>query len=199
MFISLEGTEGVGKTTLIQGLAQYFKQQGQEVVLTREPGGTPFAEHIRQLLLTVNEEKIHSDCELLLMYAARSQHIAQVIMPALKQGKIVISDRFVDASFAYQCAGRGIDIQKLGVLNDTFVSVLPDLTFWLDAPIDIGMNRAKQRGELDRFEQEKYEFFIKVRNGYQELHENYPERIKRLDATQNAEHVLEQALKYLQP
>lgn len=199
MFISLEGTEGVGKTTLIQGLAHYFKQQGQEVVLTREPGGTPFAERIRQLLLTVNEEKIHSDCELLLMYAARSQHTAQVIMPALKQGKIVISDRFVDASFAYQCAGRGIDIQKLSVLNDTFVSVLPDLTFWLDAPIDIGMNRAKQRGELDRFEQEKYEFFIKVRNGYQELHENYPERIKRLDATQNAEQVLEQALKYLQP
>lgn len=197
MFISLEGTEGVGKSTLIQGLANYFKQQGREVVLTREPGGTPFAEKIRGLLLEKNDEHIHNDCELLLMYAARSQHISQVIQPALKQGKIVISDRFVDASFAYQCAGRGIDVQKLSVLNDTFVSILPDLTFWLDAPIDIGMNRAKQRGELDRFEQEKSEFFIKVRNGYQELHENYSERIKRLDATQNVESVLAQALKYL--
>ncbi|HCK30345.1 MAG TPA: dTMP kinase, partial [Acinetobacter ursingii] len=167
--------------------------------LTREPGGTPLAERVRDLLLAVNhEEKMAHDTELLLIYAARAQHLQQVIIPALDAGKTVLSDRFTDASYAYQCAGRGLNKEKLNILNQTFVSQMPDITFWLDAPIELGMSRARERGALDRFEQEKVEFFQRVREGYQQLHQLYPERVKRLDATQSPELVFEQALSHLQ-
>lgn len=198
MFISFEGTEGVGKTTLIRKIHQYFEQQGKEVVLTREPGGTPLAEQIRSLLLAVNhEEQMSHDTELLLIYAARAQHLQQVILPALAAGKIVLSDRFTDASFAYQCSGRGLSQEKLQLLNQTFVAKMPNITFWLDAPIELGMTRARERGALDRFEQEKLSFFAKVRAGYETLWQTAPERIKRLDATQNADVVFEEALQHL--
>lgn len=198
MFISFEGTEGVGKTTLIRKIYEHLEQQGQQVVLTREPGGTPMAEQIRSLLLSVNhEESMSNDTELLLMYAARAQHLQQVIMPALTEHKTVLCDRFSDASFAYQCAGRGLSQSKLQLLNENFVSHMPDITFWLDAPIETGMSRARERGALDRFEQEKVTFFEKVRAGYQQLWEQYPERVKRLDATQSPEQVFTQALQYL--
>ena len=198
MFISFEGTEGVGKTTLIRSIYEDFIAQGKDVILTREPGGTPMAEQIRSLLLAVNhEEAMAHDTELLLMYAARAQHLAQVILPALEAGKIVLCDRFSDASFAYQCAGRGLSQSKLQLLNENFVSHMPDITFWLDAPIETGMSRARERGALDRFEQEKVTFFEKVRVGYQHLWEQYPERVKRLDATQSPEQVFAQALQYL--
>lgn len=198
MFISFEGTEGVGKTTLIRKIHQYFEQQGKEVVLTREPGGTPLAEQIRTLLLAVNhDEQMSHDTELLLIYAARAQHLQQVILPALAAGKIVLSDRFTDASFAYQCSGRGLSQEKLQLLNQTFVAKMPNITFWLDAPIELGMTRARERGALDRFEQEKLSFFAKVRSGYETLWQAEPERIKRLDATQNADVVFEDALQYL--
>ncbi|MCH7383731.1 dTMP kinase [Acinetobacter dispersus] len=198
MFISFEGTEGVGKTTLIRKIHQYFEQQGKEVVLTREPGGTPLAEQIRSLLLAVNhEEQMSHDTELLLIYAARAQHLQQVILPALAAGKIVLSDRFTDASFAYQCSGRGLSQEKLQLLNQTFVAKMPNITFWLDAPIELGMTRARERGALDRFEQEKLSFFAKVRAGYENLWQAEPERMKRLDATQNADVVFEDALQYL--
>ena len=198
MFISFEGTEGVGKTTLIRKIYEHLEQQGQQVVLTREPGGTPMAEQIRSLLLSVNhEESMSNDTELLLMYAARAQHLQQVIMPALMEHKTVLCDRFTDASFAYQCAGRGLSQSKLQLLNENFVSHMPYITFWLDAPIETGMSRARERGALDRFEQEKVTFFEKVRAGYQQLWEQYPERVKRLDATQSPEQVFAQALQYL--
>lgn len=198
MFISFEGTEGVGKTTLIRKIHQYFEQQGKEVVLTREPGGTPLAEQIRTLLLAVNhDEQMSHDTELLLIYAARAQHLQQVILPALAAGKIVLSDRFTDASFAYQCSGRGLSQEKLQLLNQTFVAKMPNITFWLDAPTELGMTRARERGALDRFEQEKLSFFAKVRAGYETLWQAEPERIKRLDATQNADLVFEEALRYL--
>ena len=198
MFISFEGTEGVGKTTLIRKIYEHLEQQGQQVVLTREPGGTPMAEQIRSLLLSVNhEESMSNDTELLLMYAARAQHLEQVIVPALREHKTVLCDRFTDASFAYQCAGRGLSQSKLQLLNDHFVSHMPNITFWLDAPIETGMSRARERGALDRFEQEKVTFFEKVRAGYQQLWEQYPERVKRLDATQSPEQVFAQALQYL--
>lgn len=198
MFISFEGTEGVGKTTLIRRIYDDFIAQGKDVVLTREPGGTAMAEQIRALLLAVNhEEAMCNETELLLMYAARAQHLAQVILPALAAGKIVLCDRFSDASFAYQCAGRGLSEEKLTLLNDNFVARMPDLTFWLDAPIELGMNRARERGALDRFEQEKVSFFEKVRSGYATLSQRHPERIKQLDATQPPEKVFEQALSYL--
>ncbi|MCO8066853.1 dTMP kinase [Acinetobacter schindleri] len=199
MFISFEGTEGVGKTTLIRRIYDDFVAQGKEVVLTREPGGTPMAEQIRSLLLAVNhEEAICNDTELLLMYAARAQHLAQVILPALEAGKLVLCDRFTDASFAYQCAGRGLSEAKLNLLNDNFVTHMPDVTFWLDAPIELGMNRARERGALDRFEQEKVSFFEKVRSGYETLWQRHPQRIKRLDATQAPEQVFAQAMAELQ-
>ncbi|MCH2015795.1 dTMP kinase [Acinetobacter ursingii] len=199
MFISFEGTEGVGKTTLIRKIHEHFERQGEQIVLTREPGGTPLAERVRDLLLAVNhEEKMAHDTELLLIYAARAQHLQQVIVPALNAGKTVLSDRFTDASYAYQCAGRGLSKEKLKILNQTFVSQMPDITFWLDAPIELGMSRARERGALDRFEQEKVEFFQRVREGYQQLHQLYPERVKRLDATQSPELVFEQALSHLQ-
>lgn len=198
MFISFEGTEGVGKTTLIRKIYDYLQQQGQQVVLTREPGGTPMAEQIRSLLLSVNhEESMSNDTELLLMYAARAQHLQQVIVPALTAGKTVLCDRFTDASFAYQCAGRGLNKEKLQLLNANFVSHMPNITFWLDAPTELGMSRARERGALDRFEQEKATFFEKVRSGYQELWEQQGERIKRLDATQTPAQVFEQATSYL--
>lgn len=198
MFISFEGTEGVGKTTLIRKIHQYFEQQGKEVVLTREPGGTPLAEQIRSLLLAVNhEEQMSHETELLLIYAARAQHLQQVILPALEAGKIVLSDRFTDASFAYQCSGRGLSQEKLQLLNQTFVAKMPNITFWLDAPIELGMTRARERGALDRFEQEKLSFFAKVRAGYEALWQAEPERMKRLDATQNADVVFEEALNYI--
>ena len=198
MFISFEGTEGVGKTTLIRKLFDHFQQQGKDVVLTREPGGTPLAEQIRSLLLSVNhDEKMSNDTELLLMYAARAQHLQAVILPALAEGKIVLCDRFIDSSFAYQCAGRGLSRDKLQVLNENFVARMPDITFWLDAPIELGMNRARERGALDRFEQEKVVFFESVRSGFAEIHMRDSQRMKRLDATQTPEQVFADAIDYL--
>ncbi|WP_298144096.1 dTMP kinase [uncultured Acinetobacter sp.] len=198
MFISFEGTEGVGKTTLIRRIFESLQAQGHDVLLTREPGGTPMAEQIRGLLLaTDHSEAMSHDTELLLMYAARAQHLAHVIVPALNAGKTVLCDRFTDASFAYQCAGRGLSADKLALLNTQFVSKMPDLTFWLDAPIELGMTRARARGELDRFEQEKAAFFEKVRTGYAQLHQQQPQRIKRLDATQTAEQVFAAAIQHI--
>lgn len=198
MFISFEGTEGVGKTTLINKLYEHFLQQNKQVVLTREPGGTPLAEQIRQLLLSVeHSEKMSNDTELLLMYAARAQHLENVILPALNAGKVVLCDRFCDASFAYQCAGRGLSREKLAMLNQYFVPQMPDITFWLDAPIELGMARARARGELDRFEQEKMDFFAKVRAGYAEIYQQQPERMKRIDASLGPDQVFVQALAYL--
>lgn len=198
MFISFEGTEGVGKTTLIRRIFKTLQAQGHDVVLTREPGGTPMAEQIRGLLLSVNHsEEMSHDTELLLIYAARAQHLKHVILPALAAGKTVLCDRFTDASFAYQCAGRGLSAEKLALLNTQFVSRMPDLTFWLDAPIELGMQRARARGELDRFEQEKAAFFEKVRTGYATLQHQQPERIKRLDATQAPEQVFDAAMGYI--
>lgn len=197
LFISFEGTEGVGKTTLIQGLTSYLREQGHDVVLTREPGGTPLAEQIRALLLNPSDEPVAIDCELLLMYAARAQHIQQVIQPALSAGRWVLCDRFVDASYAYQCGGRGIDQHKLDLLSSQFVPVMPQLTFWLDAPVELGMQRARQRGALDRFEQEKLEFFERVRGQYASRHQAEPQRVIRLDATQQPVEVIQQAVQYL--
>lgn len=198
MFISFEGTEGVGKTTLIKAIHQHLLALGRDVVLTREPGGTPLAESIRQLLLSQHDEAVDAGCELLLMFAARAQHVAQVIQPALNRQQWVLSDRFVDASYAYQQAGRGLPLQKIDVLAQQFVAVMPDLTFWLDAPVEIGMQRAQQRGAFDRFEQEKLAFFERVRGGYAARQAQEPQRIYRLDATQSAGDILAQALDIIQ-
>lgn len=198
MFISFEGTEGVGKSTLIATLQKELTILGFGVVLTREPGGTPLAEKIRQLLLHPDQEIMSPTTELLLLYAARAQHLAQVILPALKQGKIVLCDRFVDASLAYQHGGRELPREDIDLLTQKFVQKLPDVTFWLDAPVEVGMQRAKNRGELDRFEQEKLAFFGRVRAVYTSIAKDEPQRIVRLDATQTADIIAQEALMHLQ-
>ncbi len=198
MFISFEGTEGVGKSTLIHSLEQALKEK-YDVVLTREPGGTPLAEKIRALLLQPEQEKMAESTELLLLYAARAQHLQEVILPALAENKIVLCDRFVDASIAYQHGGRGMDLAMIQLLTAQFVNCMPVLTFWLDAPIEIGMQRAQKRAALDRFEQEKLDFFSRVRASYQTLYAQNPSRIIRLDATQSAAQILQQAMLKLEP
>jgi len=195
MFISFEGTEGVGKTTLIKGVAKHLTAQSIDFIVTREPGGTPLAEQIRGLLLTPNGEQIAPSCELLLIFAARAQHVSQVIEPALARGQWVLCDRFVDATFAYQCGGRGLPAVQVQALVEQFVPVLPSKTFWLDAPVEVGMARAGKRGALDRFEQERHDFFERVRAIYAERAQAEPDRVVKLDATLDSWKVLASAIK----
>lgn len=189
-FISLEGGEGVGKTTNIGYIQSLLAENNIPVLLTREPGGTPLAEAMRQLLLDKNQEEMTEQAELLMMFAARAQHIKHVIKPALEQGIWVLCDRFTDATYAYQGGGRSMDFAAINWLENFVQGELrPDLTLLLDAPVKIGMGRAAQRGKLDRFEVEKITFFEKVREAYLALAEQQAERIKVVDATQNLEHV----------
>ena len=182
--ITIEGTEGVGKSTNITFIKNWFEIKGQSLLLTREPGGTPLAEEIRELLLAKREEEVDAKCELLLMYAARIQHITQKIKPALDKGQWVLCDRFSDASFAYQGAGRALGLEKLVELNQWVLEGFkPDLTILLDLPVEIGLSRAHQRGPVDRFEAEKLEFFEQVRQGYLRIAEQEPERVKIVDAS----------------
>lgn len=198
LFISFEGSEGVGKTTLMDALATRLQAQGYSVVRTREPGGTPLAERLRAQLLEAGNEPIAPDCELLLMFAARSQHLSQRILPALAAGQVVLCDRFVDSSYAYQCSGRGLARHKLDLLVQQFVPRLPDLTFWLDVPLALARQRVEARSQatakgLDRFEQEQQQFFERVRDGFAEQARREPDRVVRLDATAAAMHVADAA------
>lgn len=168
-FITFEGTEGVGKSTQLQRAARALSDLGLEVEITREPGGTPMAEKIRELLLAPREEPVSDITELLLMFAARAQHLSNRILPALEQGRWVLCDRFTDATFAYQGGGRGVPPEQIEIL-ETLVQgdVRPDHVILLDAPVETGMARAKKRGELDRFEQETLAFFQRIRETYLE-------------------------------
>ncbi|WP_198243907.1 dTMP kinase [methane-oxidizing endosymbiont of Gigantopelta aegis] len=189
-FITLEGGEGVGKTTNLSFLEQMLTAQGIYVVKTREPGGTPLAEKIRQLLLETHDEAVDPMAELLMMFAARAQHIRHVIKPALARGDWVLCDRFTDATYAYQGGGRGMAMDKIAWLERAVQGDLrPDLTLLLDAPVQIGMVRAKGRGELDRFEQERYDFFEKVRQAYLNRAQQQPERFVVIDASQPLDEV----------
>jgi len=185
-FITLEGGEGVGKSTNITFIESLLKEKNITVQLTREPGGTVLAEKIRQLLLDKEQEEISEQTELLMMFAARAQHIKHVIQPALAKGIWVLCDRFTDASYAYQGGGRGMDMAALTWLEDFVQTDLrPDLTLLLDAPIEVGMNRAVVRGKLDRFESEQRNFFTQVRQAYLSIAEQQPTRVKVVDATQS--------------
>jgi dTMP kinase len=190
LFITVEGCEGVGKSTNIQFITDALKRAGVEFILTREPGGTPLAEDIRQLLLTPREESVAENAELLLMFAARAQHIAQVIEPALAAGKWVICDRFTDSTFAYQGGGRGISMQKIADLEQWVQGDLrPSYTLLLDADIEVGMARANKRGKLDRFEQEQRQFFENVRSAYLAMAQAFPQRYRVINAGQALEQV----------
>tara|TARA_R110001592_G_scaffold233141_1_gene490709 strand:- start:691 stop:1317 length:627 start_codon:yes stop_codon:yes gene_type:complete len=190
LFITVEGGEGVGKSTNIAFMQQVLEEQGLDVIVTREPGGTPLAEEIREVLIKNREEKVVSETELLLMFAARAQHLYQKILPALEKGQCVISDRFTDATYAYQSGGRGVPAEKVALL-ETFVQgeIRPDITFLFDAPIEIGMSRAQKRGSLDRFEEEEMSFFNRVRDNYLQRASQEPERFKIIDASQTLEAV----------
>jgi dTMP kinase len=182
-FITLEGTEGVGKSTALAYIQAYLTEHYVPFISTREPGGTPLAEKIRHLLLTKDDEKMAHHTELLLMFAARAQHLEQVIKPALAAKKWVLCDRFTDASYAYQGGGRGLPMNEIAQLETLVQGTLqPTLTLWLDAPVEIGLQRAAARHQLDRFEQEKVAFFDKVRAVYQQRAQSYPERYRRIDA-----------------
>lgn len=186
LFITLEGPEGAGKSTNREYLAACLRAQGVEVLLTREPGGTPLAERIRELLLTPSDEVMAADTELLLMFAARAQHIAAVIAPALARGAVVLCDRFTDATYAYQGGGRGLSVERIAQLEQFVQGDLrPDLTLVFDLPIEIGLARAAARGRLDRFEQEGRAFFDGVRQAYLDRAAATPGRYRVLDAGQS--------------
>lgn len=190
LFITIEGGEGVGKSTNIEFIKSLLDANSIECIVTREPGGTPLAEEIREVLIANREEKVVSEAELLLMFAARAQHLHQKILPTLETGTWVISDRFTDATYAYQSGGRGVPSEKVALLEN-FVQgdVRPDLTLLFDAPVEVGMARAKNRGKLDRFEEEKLEFFNRVRDNYLERSSAEPDRFLVVDATQSLEKV----------
>ena len=184
-FITVEGIEGVGKSTNIDFLAALIEEKGHAVIRTREPGGTPMAERIRELLLEHGEETMTDIAELLLFFAARSLHIHNAIKPALQAGRWVVCDRFTDASRAYQGNGRGLNKKTIDTLAGwVHEDLQPDLTILLDAPAEIGMHRAGRRGAADRLEIEKMEFYARVRNGYLALAESEPERFAVIDASQ---------------
>ncbi|PIE23781.1 MAG: dTMP kinase [Neptuniibacter caesariensis] len=189
-FITVEGTEGVGKSTNIDYVCKLLKGRGIEVVLTREPGGTPLAEELRELLLSPREERVSEDTELLLMFAARAQHLENIIRPALARGAWVISDRFTDATFAYQGGGRGVNLAHIEALESIVQHGLqPDLTLLLDLDVSVGLSRASQRSAPDRFEQEKITFFEKVRNAYLTRAEKDPNRFAVIDASNDIQGV----------
>jgi len=195
LFITIEGGEGVGKSTNIDFIAQRLQRQGIPFILTREPGGTPLAEDIRQLLLTPRDEAVAENTELLLMFAARAQHIAEVIEPALAKGQWVVCDRFTDATFAYQGGGRGIPMAKIADLEQWVQGDLrPDFTLLLDAAIEVGMSRASKRGALDRFEQEQQNFFENVRAAYLNLAKQHSHRYRVIDASQSLAQVQQSLL-----
>ncbi|HGX93099.1 MAG TPA: dTMP kinase [Candidatus Tenderia sp.] len=199
LFITVEGGEGVGKSTNLAYIRNHLLKQGREVLMTREPGGTPISEEIRALLLDTSHDEMHADTELLLMFAARAQHLQQLILPALAAGQWVVCDRFTDATYAYQGSGRGIDHDRIAALEHWVQRQLrPDLTLLLDAPVDVGMARAAQRGQTtDRFESEQRAFFDNVRNGYLARAKQYPEQFRIIDAARPLAEVESQLVQVL--
>lgn len=190
VFITVEGIEGVGKTTNMAFVQSFLQSHGVDLTVTREPGGTPLAEKVRALLLDHSDEVLNEDAELLLVFAARAQHLSRLIKPALAEGNWVLSDRFTDATYAYQGGGRGLSTNMISQLEQSVQGDLrPDLTLLLDVPVDVGLARAGQRGELDRFEREKKTFFEKVREAYLSRAAAEPGRFAIIDASQSLEQV----------
>ncbi len=192
-FITVEGGEGVGKSSNLGFIEAWLREAGKQVVMTREPGGTVLGEHIRELLLDGSQNSMSVDAELLLMFAARAQHLEQVIKPALAKGKWVVCDRFTDATYAYQGGGRGVDFQRIAQLEQWVQSNLrPDLTLLLDMPVQQGLQRAGQRSTPDRFEREQQHFFERVRETYLIRARQEPARFRVIDAAPALEQVQQQ-------
>jgi len=197
-FITLEGIEGAGKTTLIDFIEDLLINAGHDVVKTREPGGTAIGEQIREILLKNENYTLTYDTELLLVFSARAQHIQEVILPALSSGKIILCDRFTDASYAYQGGGRGIDASRINLLEKWVQEDLrPNLTLLFDLDVSIGMQRTKKRSDADRFEREEINFFEKIRNTYLERAKNEPQRFRIINSASSLESVKEQIITIL--
>lgn len=191
-FITLEGIEGVGKSTNTDFVADLVKAAGHDVVVTREPGGTPLAERLREIALHHDDEPVPALAELLIMFAARSLHLENLIKPAIVRGEWVVCDRFTDATYAYQGGGRGQDVERISALEGWVqTGIQPDLTILLDADPEIGMSRAAQRSAADRFERERQEFFQRVRLAYLARADKYKSRFRVIDAAQPLDKVQE--------
>ena len=189
-FITIDGVEGAGKSTQIELICSYLHRKGIEVVRTREPGGTDIGEKIRSVLLDVDNKEMHSDTELLLMFSSRNELIQNKIIPALNDGKWVVSDRFTDASFAYQGGGRMLSLDRIAKLENWVLgSFKPDLTFLLDISVEIGMTRVEARNAKDRIEQEERAFFERVRSVFIERSKIYPDRIKLINAERSVDEI----------
>ncbi len=189
-FITFEGIDGAGKSTHVETIAAYVRSLGKTVITTREPGGTPLGERLRELLL---HEPMHLETEALLMFAARREHIAKLIAPALERGDWVISDRFTDATFAYQGGGRQLAINKLDVLEQwVHAEFQPQLTLLFDVPLEVARERLDKTRSLDKFEREQQDFFARVRNAYLQRAAQFPQRIRIIDSTRPMHEVNQQ-------
>jgi dTMP kinase len=201
-FLTIEGIEGVGKTTQVARLSHYLAERGIDHVVTREPGGTPYAEKIRDLVLRPRDETLPPAAELLLMFAARAVHLANQIEPVLNAGRWVVCDRFTDATYAYQGAGRGMSQADIRFLETLVQGALrPDLTLLLDVPVDVGLERSRQRdagGVRDRFDSEQAEFFERVREGYLSRARAEPRRMAIIDAVASMDEVTRRMTKVLE-
>jgi len=198
-FISLEGGEGAGKSTQNKHIVEWLQMRGKTVVETREPGGTPVSEQVRQLLLDTRNAGLNPTAELLLMFAARSQLVQEVIGPALDAGHVVVCDRFADASFAYQGGGRELGAATVAQVEKIVLRGLqPDLTLLFDVPVELGMRRVAGRGAADRFENETLAFFERVRNAYLERAAAHPDRFRIIDAIGDEEQVWRQVERILE-
>ncbi len=198
IFITIEGVEGAGKTTQLEFMAPYLKEAGIEFIVTREPGGTPPGEEVREILLKPRPEGLTAQAELMLIMAARAEHLHRKIIPALDSGQWVLCDRFTDATYAYQGGGRRLDealITELATMTQG--QLRPDLTIYLDLSAKTGLKRARQRTNPDRFEREETEFFNRVRACYQERARRYPHRFKTIDASQDIDSIRAQIRKIL--
>ena len=183
-FITVEGIEGAGKTTAMDTIRDWVQAQGGDPLLTREPGGTALGEELRDILLRHRDDGMSAGAEVLLMFAARAEHLDRVIRPALTAGRWVVCDRFTDASIAYQGMGRGLGIDRVRSLGEwVHPDLSPDLTLWLDLPVTLGLERAAGRSRPDRFESEQTRFFEAVRSGYAAIAEQEPARVRRIDSS----------------
>ncbi|HZW67314.1 MAG TPA: dTMP kinase [Pseudogracilibacillus sp.] len=200
LFVTFEGGEGAGKTTVINEVASRLKSEGQEVVVTREPGGIRIAEQIREIILHPEHTEMEMRTEALLYAAARRQHLTEKIIPALQAGKVVLCDRFIDSSLAYQGYARGIGINEVLAINEFAIdNWMPNVTLFLDLKPEIGLQRihANESREVNRLDMETMQFHHDVYAGYEQVIEMFPERIKRIDAAQEVAKVVELATKYV--
>ncbi len=190
IFITLEGGEGSGKSTIILSIEKYLKENGYDVVTTREPGGVPIAEQIRSVILDVNNTKMCNETEALLYAASRMQHLHEKVIPALNEGKVVICDRYLDSSLVYQGYARGIPTDDVLKANCFALNHMPDVTFFIDVTPEVGLQRISGRDKIDRLDKESMSFHQRVYDGYVKLASDYPDRIKRIDGQRDKEEVI---------